>query len=126
MGIGSIFPEGQWCAQQDAARQIGRKDLGPWRQGPPLLEYLLCFESRTAHSDIPADPEHLRSSMGRQADTIKVSKATVQRSGEPKRNSLEKYGPAPWEGLRLEEQWGFACGRGTDERSGREVGADKV
>lgn len=57
MGVGSVFPEGQWCAQQDATGQIGRKDLGRRRKGPPLLEYLLCFESRAVQSDIPADPE---------------------------------------------------------------------
>lgn len=106
MGVGSIFPEGQWCAQQDAAEQIGRKDLGWRRKGPPLLEYLLCFESRAVQSDIPADPEHLWFSMGRQADTNKVSKTTVQHSGEPKRK-LEKYDPAPWEGLSPEEPWGW-------------------
>lgn len=73
MDVGSIFPEGQWCAQQDAAGKIGRKDLGGQSQGTTLLEDLLCFESRAVQSDLPADPEHLWSSMGRQADTIKVS-----------------------------------------------------
>lgn len=73
MDVGSTFPEGQWCAQQDATGQIGRKVLGGRSQEPPLLEDLLCFESRAVQSDIPADPEHLWFSMGRQADTIKVS-----------------------------------------------------